>query len=169
MSFTNSVSFKDYLNLSFQFDWYSGAKQYNQTKEWMYSEGLHGDFDKSVTIGGVSAPWTAYYKSFYDASESNGTKDYFLENSSFLRLRNVSLAFDAAKFWKVSFTNKLQIVFSGRNLFTVTKYTGMDPEANQNTTGAGSTGTTQTTVQRGLDYWSFPNTKSYQIGINIGL
>lgn len=169
MSFTNSLTFKDYLNVSFQFDWYAGAKQYNQTKEWMYSEGLHGDFDKSVTIGGVSAPWTAYYKSFYDASESNGTKDYFLEDASFLRLRNVSLSFDAAKFWKLPFTNKLQIVFSGRNLLTFTNYTGMDPEANQNTTGAGSTGTTQTTVQRGLDYWSFPNTKSYQIGIRIGL
>ena len=169
MSFTNSISYKDYLNLSFQFDWIAGAKQYNQTKEWMYSEGLHGDFDKSVTIGGVSAPWTAYYKSFYDASESNGTKDYFLEDASFVRLRNVSLSFDVAKFTKVPFTNKLQIVFSGRNLLTFTKYTGMDPEANQNTTGAGSTSTNQTTVQRGLDYWSFPNTKSYQIGINIGL
>lgn len=169
MSFTNTLSYKDYLNLSFQFDWIAGAKQYNQTKEWMYSEGLHGDYDKPVTIGGESAPWTAYYRSFYDASESNGTKDYFLEDASFVRLRNVSLAFDAAKFWKIPFTNKLQIVFSGRNLLTFTKYTGMDPEANQNTTGAGSTSTNQTTVQRGLDYWSFPNTKSYQIGINIGL
>jgi len=169
MSFTNAFSYKNYLSLSFQVDVVGGAKQYNQTKEWMYSEGLHSDFDKPVTIGGVSAPWTAYYKSFYDASESNGTKDYFLEDASFVRLRNVSLSFDAAKFWKVPFTNKLQIVFSGRNLMTLTKYTGMDPEANQNTTGAGSTGTQQTTVQKGLDYWSFPNTKSYQIGINIGL
>lgn len=169
MSFTNAFTYKDYLALSFQVDVVLGAKQYNQTKEWMYSEGLHGDFDKSVTIGGVSAPWTAYYKSFYDASESNGTKDYFLEDASFARLRNVSLSFDVAKFTKIPFTNKLQIVFSGRNLMTLTKYTGMDPEANQNTTGAGSTGTTQTTVQKGLDYWSFPNTKSYQIGINIGL
>lgn len=169
MSFTNAFSYKDYLSISFQVDVVGGAKQYNQTKEWMYSEGLHSDFDKPVTIGGVSAPWTAYYKSFYDASESNGTKDYFLEDASFVRLRNVSLSFDAAKFWKVPFTNKLQIVFSGRNLMTMTKYTGMDPEANQNTTGAGSTGTQQTTVQKGLDYWSFPNTKSYQIGINIGL
>ena len=169
MSFTNSFTYKDFLSLSMQVDVVGGAKQYNQTKEWMYSEGLHGDFDKSVTIGGVSAPWTAYYKSFYDASESNGTKDYFLEDASFVRLRNVSLSFDAAKFWKVPFTNKLQFVFSGRNLMTLTKYSGMDPEANQNTTGAGSTGTTQTTVQKGLDYWSFPNTKSYQIGINIGL
>jgi hypothetical protein len=169
MSFTNSFSYKDFLSLSMQVDVVGGAKQYNQTKEWMYSEGLHNDFDKPVTIGGVSAPYTAYYKSFYDASESNGTKDYFLEDASFVRLRNVALSFDAAKFWKVPFTNKLQIVFSGRNLMTLTKYSGMDPEANQNTTGAGSTGTTQTTVQKGLDYWSFPNTKSYQIGINIGI
>ena len=169
MSFTNSFTYKDFLSLSMQVDVVGGAQQYNQTKEWMYSEGLHNDFDKPVTIGGVSAPYTAYYKSFYDASESNGTKDYFLEDASFVRLRNVALSFDAAKFWKVPFTNKLQIVFSGRNLMTLTKYSGMDPEANQNTTGAGSTGTTQTTVQKGLDYWSFPNTKSYQIGINIGI
>src|SRR5581483_7198589 len=81
MAFTNTITFKDYLTLSFQFDWYYKAMQYNQTKEWMYSEGLHGDFDKPVTINGRAAPFVAYYKSFYDAVESNGTKDYFLENS----------------------------------------------------------------------------------------
>jgi len=169
MSFTNTFSYKDYLNLSFQFDWIAKAYQYNQTKEWMYSEGLHGDFDKPVTINGQTGNWTAYYRSFYDAVESNGTKDYFLENSSFVRLRNVALSFDIAKVWKIPFTNRLQLTISGRNLLTFTKYTGMDPEANENTTGGGSTGTTQTTVQKGLDYWSFPNTKSMQVGINIGL
>jgi TonB-dependent starch-binding outer membrane protein SusC len=169
MSFTNTISYKDYLNLSFQFDWIAGAKQYNQTKEWMYSEGLHGDFDKPVTIDGQTGNWTAYYRSFYDAVESNGTKDFFLENSSFVRLRNLSLAVDMAKLFKIPFTNRLQLTVSGRNLLTFTKYTGLDPEANQNTTGSGSTGTTQSTVQKGLDFWSFPNTKSFQVGINIGL
>ncbi|WP_026770072.1 SusC/RagA family TonB-linked outer membrane protein [Asinibacterium sp. OR53] len=169
MSFTNTLTFKDYLTLSFQLDWVAQALQYNQTKEWMYSEGLHGDFDKPVTINGQTGAWTAYYKSFYDASESNGTKDYFLENSSFLRLRNVALSFDVAKLTRIKFTNRLQVVLSGRNIWTSTKYTGMDPEANVNTNGGGSTGAAQTSVQKGLDYFSFPNTKSYQIGINIGL
>ncbi|MEO7312618.1 MAG: SusC/RagA family TonB-linked outer membrane protein [Chitinophagaceae bacterium] len=169
MSFTNSVSYKDIATLSFQFDWIAKALQYNQTKEWMYSEGLHGDFDKPVTINGQTGAWTAYYRSFYDASESNGTKEFFLENSSFVRLRNISLSVDVAKIVKIPFTNRLQVVFSGRNIWTNTKYTGLDPEANQNTTGAGSTSTSQTTVQKGLDYFSFPNTKSYQVGINIGL
>jgi hypothetical protein len=169
MSFTNTITFKDYLVLSFQFDWYYKAMQYNQTKEWMYSEGLHGDFDKPVTINGRTAPYVDYYKSFYDAAESNGTKDYFLESSSFIRLRNISLAYDIARFVKMPFVNRLQLVFSGRNIWTSTKYTGMDPEANQNTSGAGAVGTTQTTVQKGLDHFSFPNTKSYQVGLNIGL
>ena len=170
MSFTNTITFKEYLTVSFQFDWIAKALQYNQTKEWMYSEGLHGDFDKPVTIGGQTGAWTAYYRSFYDAAESNGTKDYFLENSSFLRLRNLSVAFDAAKLWKIPFTNRLQIVLSGRNVFTITKYTGMDPEANVNTdAGSNTPNTNQTTVQKGLDYFSFPNTRSFQIGINIGL
>ena len=168
MSFTNTINYKGYVALSFQFDWYAKALQYNQTKEWMYSEGLHGDYDKPVTIGGVSGAYTAYYKSFYDASESNGTKDFFLENSSFLRLRNISLSFDLAKFIKIPYTNRLQLVFSGRNIWTSTKYTGMDPEANENTANGGNVNTTQTSVQRGLDYFSFPNTKSYQIGINVG-
>ncbi len=169
MSFTNTINYKNYLSFSFQLDWISGALQYNQTKEWMYSEGLHGDFDKPLTINGQTGAWTAYYKSFYDASESNGTKDYFLEKSSFVRLRNISISFDLAKYTKIPFTDKLQFFVSGRNIWTSTKYTGLDPESNQNTSGAGSTSSTQTSVQRGLDYFSFPNTSSYQIGLNIGL
>jgi TonB-dependent starch-binding outer membrane protein SusC len=171
MSFTNTLKFKSYLNFSFQFDWVSGAKTYNQTKEWMYSEGLHGDFEKPVTVNGQNGAWSAYYKSFYDAAESNGTKDYFLENSSFVRLRNVSLAFDFAKFFNLKFTDKLQLTLTGRNLLTFTSYTGFDPEASNNVggnSGASTTAAPQSALQRGLDYWSMPNFKSIQVGLNIG-
>jgi hypothetical protein len=141
---------------------------YNQTKEWMYSEGLHGDYDKPVTIDGESGAWTAYYKSFYDASESNGTKDYFLENSSFARLRNVSVGLDLAKLFTIKGFNRLQVTFSGRNLYTITNYSGMDPESSQNTSGGATTSAApQVATQRGLDFFSFPNFKSYQIGLNV--
>jgi hypothetical protein len=168
MSFINNFTYKNYLNLSFQVDWIAGAKTYNQTKEWMYSEGLHGDFDKQLKINGESGAWTSYYKSFYDASESNGTKDYFLENSSFARLRNLSVAFDFAKFFSMSKVSRLQLVFTGRNLYTLTKYTGFDPEASQNTSSGGTNSTApQVATQRGLDFWSVPNFRSYQIGLNV--
>jgi TonB-dependent starch-binding outer membrane protein SusC len=168
MSFINSFSYKDFLTFGFQIDWVAGAKMYNQTKEWMYSEGLHGDFDKPLTINGESGAWTAYYKSFYDASESNGTKDYFLENSSFARLRNVSIGVDFAKLFDIKGVSRLQLTLSGRNLYTITDYTGMDPESSQNTSGGAVTSAApQVATQRGLDYWSFPNFRSYQVGLNV--
>jgi hypothetical protein len=81
----------------------------------------------------------------------------------------VSLSFNLAKVIKIPFTNKLQLMASGRNLWTKTSYTGMDPEANMNTTGGGPVSGAQTTVLKGLDYFAFPNTKSVQIGLNIGI
>jgi TonB-dependent starch-binding outer membrane protein SusC len=168
MTFINNFSYKDYLTLSVQVDWVAGAKVYNQTKEWMYSEGLHKDYDKPLTINGETGAWTAYYKSFYDATESNGTKDYFLENASFARLRNLTLGFDFAKFFQWQKINRLQLVFTGRNLATITNYSGFDPESNQNTSGGGTgSAAPQSAVQRGLDFWSFPNFKSYQVGLTI--
>jgi hypothetical protein len=169
MSFTNTFTYKDYLTCSFQFDWVSGQHNYNQTKEWMYSDGLHSDFANPVTINGQTGAWTAFYRSIYDGGETNGTKDYFLENASYLRLRNVSMSFNLAKLVKVKFTNKLQFMVSGRNLWTKTSYTGMDPEANLNTTGGGPVSGSQTTVLKGLDYFAFPNTRSVQVGLNIGI
>lgn len=168
MTFVNSFTFKDYLSFSFQIDWVAGAKVYNQTKEWMYSEGLHKDYDKPVTIAGETGAFTAYYKSFYDAAESNGTKDYFLEDASYARLRNLSIGFDFARFFKMQKIQKLQLVLSGRNLATITNYSGFDPEANQNTASGGSqSATPQNAIQRGLDFWSFPNFRSYQVGLNL--
>jgi TonB-dependent starch-binding outer membrane protein SusC len=168
MAFINNFSYKDFLTVSVQVDWVSGAKTYNQTKEWMYSEGLHNDYDNPITINGETGAWTAYYKSFYDASEANGTKDYFLENSSFARLRNISVGFDFARFFEMKNLTRLQLVVSGRNLYTMTDYTGMDPEASQNTSGGGTTSAApQVATQRGLDFWSYPNFKSFQVGLNV--
>jgi hypothetical protein len=66
--------------------------------------------------------------------------------------------------------SRLQLAFSGRNLATFTKYTGFDPEANLNTSGGGTgTAAGQTSTQRGLDYWAFPNFKSYQISLNVSI
>jgi TonB-dependent starch-binding outer membrane protein SusC len=167
MSFINAFTYKDFLTIGFQFDWIYGSHLYNQTKEWMYRDGIHGDFDKPVTIDGVTAAYTAYHGSAYyglgDAPNgpgNNATKDYFYESASFLRLRNVSLGFDIAKVMKLGTFKKLQLVFTGRNIWTKTKYTGFDPEIN--------TGPANSSFERGIDHSSLPNIKSYQVSLNIG-
>ena len=167
MNFINNITYKNFINLNFQFDWINGAHLYNQTKEWMYRDGIHRDFDMPVTINGKTAAFTAYHGSFYyslwgsDRGVGNNvTKDYFLEDASFVRLRNVSLSVDLAKMDTFKKFKKLQLVFTGRNIMTWTKYTGMDPEI--------SSGTVNSSFDRGIDHSTMPNTKSYQIGFNIG-
>ncbi|MBN8822183.1 MULTISPECIES: SusC/RagA family TonB-linked outer membrane protein [unclassified Spirosoma] len=167
MSFINGVSFKDFLTLNFQFDWVNGSHLYNQTKEWMYRDGISGDFTKPVTIDGKTGAYTAYWSSAYynlwgslRGAGNNATKDFFVEDASFVRLRNISLAFDLAKVVKIPALNKCQIVFTGRNILTFTKYSGYDPEI--------SSGSPNSSFDRGVDHSTLPNTKSYQVGLNIG-
>lgn len=167
MSFINEFTYKDFLSFSFQFDWVSGSHLYNQAKEWMYRDGISGDFEKPVTINGQTGAYTAYWASAYyglwgstHGAGNDATKDIFYENSSFLRLRNVAVALDFAKLTKIKYFKKLQLVLTGRNILTVTKYTGFDPEINSISANS--------SYIRGVDNNSIPNTKSYQVGLNVG-
>ncbi|MDQ6812693.1 MAG: SusC/RagA family TonB-linked outer membrane protein, partial [Bacteroidota bacterium] len=167
-SFINSIGYKDIITLSFQIDWVHGSHLYNQTKEWMYRDGIHGDFDKPVTIDGQTGAFTAYWVSpYYNTfgfpygSANNSTKDFFYEDASFVRLRNISLAFDISRMTNIRYFKKLQLVLTGRNIYTKTKYSGFDPEI--------SSGPANSSFERGIDHSSLPNIKSYQVGLNIGL
>ncbi len=167
VSFINSLSYKGIVTLSFQFDWVYGSHLYNQTKEWMYRDGISGDFTKPVTIDGRTGAFTAYWSSPYynifgstHGADNDGTRDFFYENASFLRLRNLSLGFDLAKLLNVSYFKRCQLILTGRNILTVTKYTGYDPEI--------SSGGANSAFDRGVDQSTLPNIKSYQVGLNIG-
>ena len=161
MGFINNLSYKGIVSLSIQWDWLNGSHLYNQTKSWMYRDGISSDYTNPITIGSNTQAYTAFYRGVYQAGANNGTKNYFYEDASFWRLRNVSLAFDIAKQFKIKAFQRLQLVISGRNLYTKTKYTGMDPEV--------SSGSSNSAFDRGVDHNTLPNTKQYQVGLNIGL
>ncbi len=160
MSFINNLSFKRYLEFSMQWDWVNGSHLYNQTKSWMYRDGIHSDYTQAINIDGTTQAYTAFYRGVYQAGAFNGTKNYFYEDASFWRLRNISLAFDFAKAFKLKYFTKLQLVVSGRNLVTFTKYTGYDPEV--------SSGSSNSSFDRAVDHNTIPNTKAYSVGLNFG-
>lgn len=166
-SLINSFSYKDIVSFGFQFDIISGSHLYNQTNEWMYRDGISSDFQKPVTINGQTAAYTAYYASAYYALGetargvgNNVTKDFFYEDASFTRLRNVTLGIDFSKIATAKWLKKCQLVLSGRNLMTFTKYSGMDPEI--------SSGASNSAFDRGIDHSTIPNLKTYQATINFG-
>ena len=58
-----------------------------------------------------------------------GQKPMTLEKANFLRVRDITLSYDLANhLLNKRLFNKMQVYFTGRNLFTVTKWTGLDPE-----------------------------------------
>jgi len=160
MSFSNDFTIKDIVSINFQVDWLNGSHLYNQLKEWMYRDAIHKDYEGEITINGETGAWTAFYRGVYAQRQRCGTKSYFYEDASFVRLRNISVAIDLAKVFSLKPCKSLQLVLSGRNLVTLTKYTGFDPELN----GAGN----NSAWDRGSDNGQLPNFKTYQVGLNVG-
>ncbi|QMW04634.1 SusC/RagA family TonB-linked outer membrane protein [Spirosoma foliorum] len=94
-------------------------------------------------------------KNSYNFSNRN------IENGSFMRLRNIQLAYTLPiKQWGLSDLRKVQIYASGQNLLTITNYSWWDPEVNS-MGGANSIG-------QGIDYYTYPTTKSVTFGLRIG-
>jgi TonB-linked SusC/RagA family outer membrane protein len=166
MNFINTMTFKNMVTLNFQFDWVQGSHLYNQTKEWMYRDGIHSDYQQPFTVNGETGAWSAFYRGVYAERSRNGTKSYFYEDASFVRLRNIELMFDITSLIKTDKVRKIQLVLGGRNLWTKTKYTGLDPEINSSNVYSSST---NSAWDRGTDHSTMPNLRSYQIGLNIGL
>lgn len=159
----NFTLFKNW-NVSFQFDWTHGNKIYNMTRQWLYRDRLSKDFDEAVTIGEKSGAFVQYYNSLYNNVQPSS---WFVEDGSFVRLRNLSITYDLTSALNVSWFKTLAITVAGRNLLTFTKYKGLDPE---NTTAVDSQGNSTVGVGafKGVDYFGIPNLRSWQLGVNVG-
>lgn len=77
---------------------------------------------------------------------------HLLENASFLRLKNLTLAYNLPSQWMeaTGFMKAVRLSFTGRNLFTVTGYDGADPEIDSNLTMGG-----------------YPATRQFVLGVDV--
>lgn len=91
-------------------------------------------------------------------SRDNIPSTYFLQNSSFLRLKSLTLNYDLSSAIFKQSDYKLNVFFSGTNLFLLTDYNGYDPEVNS----AGSSSTI-----RSKDNGAYPNSRTFSIGANF--
>ena len=97
-----------------------------------------------------------------DGSYNNGfASSRFLENGSFLRLRNVSFGYSLPKLLSKHLgAEKIRFYINATNLLTFTGYSGADPEGN--TAADYSNGTVQ-----GLDFAIPPQPRQFIFGINL--
>ena len=90
----------------------------------------------------------------------------WLEDGSYLRLKNLQLGYSVPKtlLESTKYLASLRLVATAQNLFTVTNYTGYDPE----TVGSGAFNTLGNNLARGVDEGSYPNLRSFTLGIQAG-
>jgi TonB-dependent starch-binding outer membrane protein SusC len=101
-------------------------------------------------------------------SDLNGNyrnpSSYFVENGSYLKLQNIQIGYTfASKLLSKAQIRSARLFVMGNNLFTITKYTGLDPELgsqNQSVNGG--------TTNRGIDApYKYPSVRSYSMGIDL--
>ena len=91
--------------------------------------------------------------------------DLYVQDGDFLRISTVTLGFDLAKLnsSKPFFASQFRLYFSVLNLYTFTKYDGMDPEI-----GFGSSNDDQK-FSSGVDVGYYPRPRTFMLGLNVKL
>jgi hypothetical protein len=92
-------------------------------------------------------------------NESN-PNSFFVEDGSFFRLKNLQLGYT---FKELGALNSFRIYLQGTNLFTITDYSGLDPEIRGRIDGNGNFDN----LTRGVDWQLYPISSIYTIGVNL--
>ena len=106
-----------------------------------------------------------YYSSY--AQNGIATSD-FIESNSFLRLQNLTIGYSLPKklISKIGM-QRCRIYATGGNLFTITGYSGLDPEVNAAVDRSGAGNNEREFPTLGLDFGSYPRARTFTFGVNI--
>ncbi|MBU8882095.1 SusC/RagA family TonB-linked outer membrane protein [Kaistella sp. DKR-2] len=156
--FSNNFSYKGF-NLDMLITGSQGNEILNASK--IQLESMRDSNNQSVA---VLDRWTApgQITNIPKANDplASQISDRWVEDGSYIRLKSVTLGYT---FNKNGFVNKLglknlNVYATAQNLFTITDYTGFDPEVSAFTTGLSS----------GIDFGTYPQVKTYIMGLKVG-
>jgi len=188
--FNFNIGYKDF-NLSLFFQGVAGNKIYDAMKLFKYSD---MQFNGTWATGGYGNVASNYFSEVYRPATATGTfrdffganpngtvpapennptidalnfsnSDFYLEDGSYLRLKNIQLSYTLPKkiCERTKVINSCTAYITVSNLLTITKYTGLDPEVGSlSTPGAGN-------LSNGIDLGVYPQSRSYMIGASIDL
>ena len=160
--FTNNLFYGPFeLNFFIQFSY--GNDIFNATR--IFIEAMKGPDNQSAAIldrwrqpGDITDMPRATET---DPNANNRISSRFVEDGSFARLKNLTFSYNMPR----QLTERIgvrnaRIFFTGANLFTLTNYSGMDPEVNYRG---------DSNLLRATDFFTYPQARSYTIGINLRL
>ena len=145
-TFFYTVQGKDVINYVKWWTDFFPSFQGGKSKEALYNSWLPNRTNTNVPIA----------ENISNFSNNNAPNSYFMEDGSYIRMKNLTLGYTLPE----SITSRvkidrLRIYAQATNLFTITKYTGLDPEIGGDDRGFG------------FDAGVYPTVKQYLIGVNL--
>lgn len=158
--FNNTLRYKNFdLNIFFEGSY--GAQIMNVSKYQM--EGAYAYTWMNISKDFYENRWTPEHPTnqYGDFNEANTnsrlTSDYYVEDASYLRLKNLSLgySFNESLLQRLHIQN-MRVYLSASNVYTWTRYSGFDPEIQSGES-----------LMQGLDRISYPRARVFNLGINL--
>jgi TonB-linked SusC/RagA family outer membrane protein len=172
--FNVGATFKGF-DLSMLFQGVSGVQLYNDYRR--YSESLSGGGRNVFTS--TQNRWTGPGTSNSmpraiagDPAQNNRFSDRWIEDAGFLRLRNLQIGYSLPKslMERTKTFSNVRVYLAGSNLFTITEYTGLDPEVvtfGSNGSQLGADRGTGVTAGAGTDQANIPQPRTFQVGFQF--
>ena len=155
---TNTFNYKG-IDFSFMFQFNYGNDIYNATRLYA-TQSRSGRRNMLAEVADRWSPTNASNKvPSQDGYIVNDVYSLFIEDGSFLRLKNITLGYTLPHKWTRKFhASKLRIYATGQNLFCISGYSGYDPEVNSASSNP---------MTPGLDWGAYPKSRVFTFGIDL--
>ena len=155
---TNTFNYKG-IDFSFMFQFNYGNDIYNATRLYA-TQSRSGRRNMLAEVADRWSPTNASNKvPSQDGYIVNDVYSRFIEDGSFLRLKNITLGYTLPHKWTRKFhASKLRIYATGQNLFCISGYSGYDPEVNSASSNP---------MTPGLDWGAYPKSRVFTFGIDL--
>jgi len=161
----NTVSYKNF-DLNFFIQGVKGNDIFNATRSQLIGRSGRIPFGTSAELRNTWTPTnTSAPLPSLNANNTQLLSSEFVEDGSYLRLKNISLGYTLtdSNALKSIGGESLRFYISGQNVFTITDYSGVDPEIS---TGRGFDGSFSD-LAAGVDSGAYPTSKTFTIGLNF--
>lgn len=139
------------LDLQLFFQGVYGNKIYNQMRVRTEGKGTEATLGTQMRDVWSTSNLSGSIPNPYGNSANYAASSRFIESGAYFRLKNVQLGYTIPqKYTKKAYIERCRFYVTANNLFTITKYTGYDPE-----------------VGGGVDYGNYPQSRTFMFGVNL--
>jgi len=155
----NSLKYRDF-SLSFFIQFTYGNEIYNGVRQYTENMTISNDNQLTTVLDRWMQPGDETYVPRLNGRYNNQITSHYIEDGSYARLKNVTFSYNLPvdKLGIGNSISSARIYFQGENLYTLTSYSGMDPEVNYS--GVSN-------ITRGVDFFTYPQVRMYTLGINM--